>query len=76
MCALVITKSKVNTDPIGVKHGLWPLRCPQRNLEFLNNLFNKSSLIIVLCINESLSEVQDIKTNYGQIETDLDHHIC
>jgi hypothetical protein len=30
----VITKSKVYTDPIGVKHGLWPLRCPQRNLDF------------------------------------------
>jgi hypothetical protein len=35
VCALVITKSKVNTDHIGVKNGLWPLRCPQRNLEFL-----------------------------------------
>ena len=23
------------TDPIGVKHGLWPLQCPQRNLGFL-----------------------------------------
>ena len=34
VCALVITKSKVNTDHIGVKNGLWPLWCPQRNLEF------------------------------------------
>ena len=36
VCELVIT-SKVNTDHIGVKHGLWPLRCPQRNLDFFFN---------------------------------------
>ena len=30
VCALVTTKCKVYTDPIGVKNGLWPLRCPQR----------------------------------------------
>ena len=36
VCELVITISKVNTDHIGVKHGLWPLRCPQRNLEFFS----------------------------------------
>jgi hypothetical protein len=29
-CALVITKSKVYTDPIGVENRLWPLQCPQR----------------------------------------------
>jgi hypothetical protein len=30
VCALVTTKNKVYTDPIGIKNGLWPLRCPQR----------------------------------------------
>jgi hypothetical protein len=34
VCALVTTKSKVHTDPIGVENWLWPLRSPQRNLEF------------------------------------------
>ena len=29
------TKSKVYRDPIRVENRLWPLRCPQRNLEFL-----------------------------------------
>ena len=36
VCSLVTTKSKVYTDPIGVKIGLWPLRCPQRYLEFFH----------------------------------------
>jgi hypothetical protein len=34
VCAFVTTKSKVYTDSIGVKSGLGPLWCPQRNLEF------------------------------------------
>jgi hypothetical protein len=33
-------KSKVYTDPIGVKNRLCPLRCPQRNLEFLVHHIN------------------------------------
>ena len=36
VCALVTTKSKVYKDPNGVECGLWPLRCPQRNLEFFS----------------------------------------
>jgi hypothetical protein len=36
VCALVTTKSKVYTDPIRVENGLWPLRCPQNNLEFFS----------------------------------------
>jgi hypothetical protein len=38
VCALVTTKSKVYADPIGVENGLWPLRCPQRNLEFVGHI--------------------------------------
>ena len=34
VCSLVTPKSKVYKDPIGVENGLWPLRCPQRNLNF------------------------------------------
>ena len=34
VCALVTTKNKVYTDPIGFKNGLWSLQCLQRNLEF------------------------------------------
>ena len=34
VCALVKTKNKVYIDPIGDECGLWPLRCPHRNLEF------------------------------------------
>ena len=33
VCALVTTKNKVYIDPIGVECRLWPLWCPQRNLD-------------------------------------------
>jgi len=35
VCALLTTKTKMYPDPIVVEGGLWPLRCPQRNLHFL-----------------------------------------
>ena len=44
VCALSTIKSKVYTDPIGVENGLWPLRCPQRNLEFFYNEDNFSQI--------------------------------
>ena len=34
VCALLTTKSKMYSDPFVVECGLWPLRCPQRNLHF------------------------------------------
>ena len=37
VCALVTTKSKVYTDPIGVENGLWPLRCPQSKFGIFKN---------------------------------------
>jgi hypothetical protein len=51
VCELVITISKVNTDHIGVKHGLWPLRCPQRNLEFFIFGFAFATDIIITHIH-------------------------
>ena len=38
VCALVTTKINVYNDPYGVKNGLWPLRCLQRNLGFFGNI--------------------------------------
>ena len=51
VCALETIKRKVYTDPIRVKHGLWPLRCPQRNLDFFIFGFAFATDIIITHIH-------------------------
>jgi hypothetical protein len=46
VCALVTTKRRVHTDPIRVENGLWPLRCPQMNLEFFFQLEDNLSFFV------------------------------
>ena len=50
------SKKIVYKDSIGVVNGLWPLRCPQRNLNFL--LQNPKCPLVCVCVSHLIIDIQ------------------